>query len=215
VTSEPGGSEPDAATSHDDEQLVAAAQRGSLEAFNHLVTRYERPAYGLAVRLLGDAAAAEDVTQESFLAAWSNLRSYRGGVFKSWVMRIVANRCYDELRRRQRQPAGSLDELPSEPVVEWTLHAPAEGPDDAALRQELSRHLQISVERLPIDQRAALVLSDIQGHTYEEIAVITGANLGTVKSRISRARARLRDDLSRTRELYERYLRQGDERSAT
>jgi RNA polymerase sigma-70 factor (ECF subfamily) len=195
----------------DDERLVAMARTGDLDAFNRLVARYERAAYGLAFRLLNDASMAEDVTQESFLAAWSNLDSYRGGVFRSWFLRIVANRCYDELRRRQRQPTGSLDALPVEPAAEWTTQAPAEAPDDFAMRRELSRHLQRSIQQLPPDQRLTLVLSDVQGHSYEEIAAITGANLGTVKSRLSRARARLRDELKRGGELFERYLRQHGE----
>jgi RNA polymerase sigma-70 factor (ECF subfamily) len=200
---------------HDDERLVAAAQAGALDAFNQLVARHERAAFGLAFRLLGDGALAEDVTQESFLAAWSNLPGYRGGVFTSWLLRIVANRCYDELRRRQRRPTGSLDELPAEPAAEWTSHTAAEAPDDFALRRELGRSLQQGLAQLPTDQRVTLILSDVQGHSYEEIASITGVNLGTVKSRLSRARARLRDELRRGGgELFERYLRQHGERSA-
>lgn len=199
----------------DDEQLVAAAQKGSLDAFNGLVARHERAAYGLAFRLLNDAGLAEDVTQESFLAAWSSLSSYRGGLFKSWLLRIVANRCYDELRRRQRRPADSLDALPVEPTDVWSSHAPAEDPDEFALRRELGRYLQHGLDQLPADQRLTLVLSDIQGHSYDEIATITGVNLGTVKSRLSRARARLRDELKRGGELFERYFRQHGESSSS
>jgi RNA polymerase sigma-70 factor, ECF subfamily len=195
----------------DDERLVAAARAGQLDAFNQLVARYERTAYGLAVRLLSDATLAEDITQESFLAAWSNLERFRGGHFRPWLLRIVTNRCYDELRRRQRQPANSLDALPVEPAVEWTTQAPEEAPDDHALRRELSRQLHRGIERLPPDQRATLILSDVQGHSYEEIATITGVTLGTVKSRLSRARARLRDELRRGGELFARYVRQYDE----
>jgi RNA polymerase sigma-70 factor (ECF subfamily) len=198
----------------DDERLAAAARAGSLDAFNALVARYERPAYGLAFRLLGDQAAAEDVTQESFLAAWSNLHTYRGGIFKSWLLRIVANRSYDELRRRQRHPSDSLDSLPVEPAAEWTSQAPAEAPDDYALRRELARYVQRGIAHLPPDQRLTLILADVQGHSYDEIAAITGVNLGTVKSRLSRARARLRDELRRSRELFDRYVRHRDEHSA-
>lgn len=202
------------ADSFDDERLATAAQGGDLAAFNALVTRHERAAYGLALRMLSEPAMAEDVTQESFLAAWSNLHTYRGGVFKSWLLRIVANRCYDELRRRQRHPADSLDALPVEPAGEWTTLAPAETPDDYALRRELSRHLQRGIASLPPDQRLTLILSDVQGHSYDEIATITGVNLGTVKSRLSRARARLREELRRGGELFERYLRHSDGPSA-
>jgi RNA polymerase sigma-70 factor (ECF subfamily) len=195
----------------DDERLAAAAQQGSLDAFNALVARYERPAYGLAVRLLHDVGLAEDITQESFLAAWSSLPSYRGGLFKTWLLRIVANRCYDELRRRQRRPTDSLDDLLVEPAAGWTSQTVSEAPDDFALRRELSRHLEQGLAQLPHDQRLTLVLADLQGHSYEEIAGITGVNLGTVKSRLSRARGRLRDELRRHGELFERYLRQHDE----
>lgn len=198
----------------DDERLVAAAQTGDLDAFNGLVARHERAAYGLALRLVRDAAAAEDITQESFLAVWSNLHSYRGGQFRSWLLRIVANRAYDELRRRGRRPAESLDALPVEPAGEWTTQAPAETPEGHALRREMSRRLQHVINHLPPDQRLVLILSDIQGHSYEEIATIAGANLGTVKSRLSRARARLRDELRADGELFERYLRQHGEQSA-
>ena len=198
----------------DDERLVAAAQAGALDAFNTLVARYEGAAYGLALRLVRDAATAEDVTQDSFLAAWSNLHTYRGGQFRSWLLRIVANRCYDELRRRGRRPADSLDALPIEPAGEWTTQVPAEAPESYALRRELSRHLQRAIDGLPPDQRLVLVLSDIYGHAYEEIASIADINLGTVKSRLSRARARLREELRGSGELFERYLRQHGEQSA-
>ncbi len=198
----------------DDERLVAAAQAGALDAFNTLVARYEGAAYGLALRLVRDAATAEDVTQDSFLAAWSNLHTYRGGLFRSWLLRIVANRCYDELRRRGRRPADSLDALPIEPAGEWTTQVPAEAPESYALRSELSRHLRRAIDGLPPDQRLVLVLSDIYGHAYEEIASIADINLGTVKSRLSRARARLREELRGNGELFERYLRQHGEQSA-
>jgi RNA polymerase sigma-70 factor (ECF subfamily) len=199
----------------DDEHLVATAQGGSLDAFNGLVARYQSAAYGLALRLVRDSAAAEDVTQESFLAAWSNLHTYRGGQFRSWLLRIVANRSYDELRRRGRRPADSLDALPVEPEGEWTTQVPSEGPESYALRRELSRRLQQAIDGLPHDQRLVLILADVQGHTYEEIAEITDANLGTIKSRLSRARGRVRDALRQDGELFERYLRHEDEQPST
>lgn len=195
----------------DDGALIVAAQGGSLEAFNALVAKHQRAAYNLAARLLNDPSQAEDVTQESFLAAWSNLSTYRGGQFSAWLLRIVANRCYDELRRRQRRPADSLDALATEPAEVWTTQAPIEAPDDFAVRRELSQHLQRGIAALPADQRLILMLSDVQGHSYEEIATITNVNIGTVKSRLSRARARLRDELRHSGELFERYRRQQDE----
>lgn len=184
----------------DDDQLVVAARAGHLDAFNTLVGRHESAAFGLAAQLLGDHAAAEDITQESMFAAWSNLASYRGGRFRSWLLRIVANRCVDELRRRRRHRVASLDQLPVEPVGDWALRTAAEAPDAYALRHELSRHLRHAIAALPADLRLILILADVRGYGYAEIATIVGVNLGTVKSRLSRARARLRDH-------HRRYLR--------
>lgn len=195
----------------DEERLVAEARAGSLDAFNTLITRHERVTFGLAYRLLGDAAAADDITQESLVSAWSNLSSFRGGAFKSWLLRIVANRAYDELRRRRRRPADSLDAAPVEDTPQWTSQTLAEAPDEFALRQELSDHLARGLQRLPEDQRLVVVLSDVYGHSYEEIATIAGINLGTVKSRLSRARSRLRDELRQHGELFDRYMRQHGE----
>lgn len=199
-----------------EERLVAEAQRGSLEAFNRLVRAYERAVYNVALRLVGDIDSAEDVTQDTFLLAYKSLHQFRGGIFRAWLLRIATNRCYDELRRRQRRPADSFDRLGFEPQVEWsTLAAGIEDPDQHAERIELARALEVALRQLPDDQRVTVVLSDVQGYSYDEIAAITGASLGTIKSRLSRGRGRLREALRVQpggAELFARYWRRYDEK---
>lgn len=180
--------------------VLERARGGDVTAFNELVERYQGAAYNLALRMLGSVPAAEDATQEAFLAAFRNLRSLRGSSFRPWLLRIVANACYDQLRAAQRKPADSLEEaLDADPSA-----APpdgAAGPTEIAERRELARLLEAGLADLPADQRLTVILSDIQGYDYEEVAQITRSALGTVKSRLSRGRGRLRDYLQAHGEL--------------
>jgi RNA polymerase sigma-70 factor (ECF subfamily) len=178
-----------------EETLIQAAQRGDLNAFNELVLSYQSQVYNVAYRIMGDGDSASDATQEAFISAYRGIARYRGGSFRAWLMRIVTNACYDELRRRKRRPTSSLDAIyvtetaPEEPMI---ING-GEGPEAYAQRQDLQRLLQAGLQTLPEEQRMSLVLSDVQGYDYQEIAEITGVSLGTVKSRISRARAKMRD----------------------
>lgn len=182
--------------------LIAAAQRGDIQAFNQLIVAHQGMAYNLAYRILGDGEAAADVTQEAFIKAFQGLRAYRGGSFRAWLLRIVTNACYDYLRGRQRRPSESLEGLLEEsPDHSLLVREEGESPDDYVLRSELSDLLQAGIATLPADQRAVLVLSDILGFSYQEIAQIASLNLGTVKSRLSRARERLRAFLLEHEEL--------------
>lgn len=181
-----------------DEQLqISAAQRGSLGAFNDLVRLYEQRVYNLCYRMLGDPDAAADASQETFLSAYRALDRFRGGSFKAWLLRIAANACYDQLRVRQRRPTQSLDHLMHGEEGDGPLELPSADrttdPEDRVLQAELSREIQHALVQLPDDQRIALIMVDIQGLSYEEIAVAMNTNLGTVKSRISRARFKMRD----------------------
>lgn len=185
------------AMANEEQRLVEAAQRGDVEAFNQLVRLYEGRVYNLCYRMLGDADAAADVTQDSFISAYRNLNRFRGGLFRSWLFRIATNACYDALRARKRRPTVSLsassdldDDGPA-----FDLPDAGESPDERAVRRELSAAIQRGIDQLPEDQRIVVILSDVQGLAYEEIAEVTNTNLGTVKSRLSRARARLRDIL--------------------
>jgi RNA polymerase sigma-70 factor (ECF subfamily) len=202
-------SSPDPA-SLEDERLIRAAQTGNLNAFNDLVERHQRAVFNVCLRLLRDPGLAEDAAQDTFIRAWGALESFRGGLVRPWLLRIATNRAYDMLRSRARRPASSLDAELFESEPEWTPQSIHEHPESHAARTELSIHLERALALLPDDQRTAIVLSDVQGYGYDEISEITGVAVGTVKSRISRGRARLREALrenAEQRELFERYVR--------
>ncbi len=175
------------------------ARQGDLAAFNELVVEYESQVYNLCYRILGGAQAAEDAAQEAFVSAWRNIESFRGESFKPWLLRIAANQCRDELRRRGRRPSTSLDSALEAGVPEPPAADPS--PEALALTAELSRSLQAALDLLPEDQRTAVVLCDVDGLDYSEIAVAMDTSLGTVKSRISRARLKLRELMQRDPEL--------------
>jgi RNA polymerase sigma-70 factor (ECF subfamily) len=206
---------PSPAPTRDDEHLIRAAQRGDLDAFNLLVLRYERAVFNVCLRLLRDGASAEDVTQETFIKAWQGIGSFRGETIRPWLFRIATNRCYDLLRVRGRRPAASLDAEPFTVEPVWSTAGPGdESPEAHALRHELSIHIERALAALPEDQRTVVLLADVQGCDYQEVAAATGAALGTVKSRLSRARARLRQLMSddpEAGELFDRYSRHYDE----
>jgi RNA polymerase sigma-70 factor (ECF subfamily) len=197
----------------EERRLVEVAQRGDTESFNGLVRLYEGRVYNLCYRMLGDADSAADAAQDAFLSAFRNLRSFRGGSFRSWMLRIATNTCYDALRARKRRPSVSLD-LDAEDeddAAPLQIADTAEAPDDFALRRELAVAIQNGLTVLPDEQRIVLILSDIQGLAYEEIAQITNSNLGTVKSRLSRGRARLREVLKAGELLPARYRHESGE----
>jgi RNA polymerase sigma-70 factor (ECF subfamily) len=188
--------------STDEARLISAAQKGRVDAFNQLVLSYQQQVYNLAYRIIGEPAAAADATQEAFISAFQHLSGFRGGSFRSWLMRIVSNACYDELRRRKRRPATPLDELGDyDEEANPALINGHEGPSEYAERQELAHTIQAGIETLPHDQRVVLVLSDVQEMSYQEIAEATNVSLGTVKSRLARARGKLRDYLRANGEL--------------
>jgi RNA polymerase sigma factor (sigma-70 family) len=190
----------------EEQRLVSAAQHGDLDAFNQLVRLYEARVYTLCYRMMSDADAAADIAQETFIAAYTHLGRYRGGQFKSWLLRIATNACLDALRARKRRPATSLNAFSDrDDGAELEIVDPGESPDESVLRGELGRALADSLAHLPEDQRLMVILSDIQGLAYDEIAQVTGVALGTVKSRLSRGRARLRDMLRRGELLPQKY----------
>ncbi len=197
----------------DEAALVAAAGKGDVRAFNQLVIRYQNIAYNLAYRILGDEDAASDATQDAFVSAFKAMPRFRGGSFKAWVLRIVTNACYDQLRALRRRPTSSLDDMEVEADHTPYLLDPSEQPDEAVVRRELDKVIQAGILTLPADQRSVLVLSDLQGMDYQEIAQVTGLALGTVKSRLSRGRAKLRDYMMDHRELLPAQYRLRSDRS--
>jgi RNA polymerase sigma-70 factor (ECF subfamily) len=198
----------------DEAALIASAQKGDARAFNQLVMLYQSMAYNVAYRILSDPDAAADATQDAFVSAFKAMRKFRGGSFKAWLLRIVTNACYDQLRIKQRRPTDSLDNLPVDQDHVRYLRDEAEAPDEFVERQELNLVIQAGIRTLPIEQRTVLVLSDIQGLSYQEVAEATGLSLGTVKSRLSRGRAKLRDYLQQQRELLPSRYRLRDDTEA-
>jgi RNA polymerase sigma-70 factor (ECF subfamily) len=184
----------------DEAAVIARAADGDRTAFAQLMEHYQSACYGLAWRLLGDADRAADATQDAFVHAYTAMRSFRGGIFRSWLLRITANASYDILRRQQRRPSSPLPD-PEDGAPE--LPDPgAANPYAEAARGELYRHLERALRLLPPDQRTAVVLCDVYGMDYNEVAAMTESALGTVKSRIHRGRLRLRELMAEHRELF-------------
>lgn len=208
---------PDASTS-EESLLIARSRRRDVAAFNQLILLHQQAVYTLSYRMLSDPEAAADVTQEALLAAFRAIEGFRGGSFRSWLLRIASNACYDYWRRKQRKPVESLEALTDQPEREsegqGQQFADDErwNPEAMALRAELQALIQAGLDQLPFEQRLAVVLTDIQGLSYEEIASATNTTLGTVKSRIARGRAQLRDYLQRHAELLPRSYRLKEER---
>ncbi len=176
----------------DERELIAAAKRGSERAFEQLVRANEKKVYTLCLRMCGDPADAEEAAQEAFLAAWKGLPSFRGdSAFSTWLHRLAANACIDLLRRTRRTRAElSLDdELAAEPVDDRA------SPQRELERREQREAVQRGLAALPDEHRTVLVLREVEQLSYAEIAEAAGLELGTVKSRISRARAQLRNYL--------------------
>jgi RNA polymerase sigma factor (sigma-70 family) len=200
----------------DEALLIHQSRQGDLDAFNRLVLNYQDQVYNQAYRVLGESEAAADATQEAFISAYQNLNSYRGGSFRAWLLRIVTNACYDELRRRKRRPT-----TPLEPVGQddeeiqsprW-LADPGETPEDTLLRAELAEAIQGCLNKLSPDFRSVVVMVDIQGMDYSEAAKALGKPLGTVKSRLARARRGMRYCLQAFWELLPSAFRLEDETS--
>jgi RNA polymerase sigma-70 factor (ECF subfamily) len=192
-------------TPPDEQQAIAQALKGEVDAFNKLVVKYQRLAYSVAYRMLQNEESAADVVQDSFVKAFRALSSFKGGLFKSWLLRIVVNTCYDLLRVQQRYVTEPIDDDPSSDGEEGQMARQlvdhSESPDEYVERMELSGYIELGIRSLPPDQRLVLVLCDVHGYSYEEISEITSYPMGTVKSRISRARTKLRDYLLEHPEL--------------
>jgi RNA polymerase sigma-70 factor (ECF subfamily) len=184
----------------DEAAVIARAASGDRIAFTQLMEHYQSACYGLAWRLLSDADQAADATQDAFIHAYRAIGSFRGGVFRSWLLRITANASYDLMRRAQRRPSSPLPD-PEEGAPELP-DLGAVNPVAEATKSELYRHLEVALARLPADQRTAVVLCDVYGMDYNEVAQMTQSALGTVKSRIHRGRLRLRELLAEHRELF-------------
>ena len=175
-----------------EKELVRAAQRGDDSAFDELVRTYEKRVYHLALRMCGNVDDAYEVAQEAFLSAWKGMRFFRGdSSFSTWLYRLTSNAAIDFLRRQRRQGGSdgvSLDD--EDTFLEVADLAPS--PHQQAERLELRDALARGLCALSPEHRQVLLLRELQGLTYEEIAAALELDLGTVKSRIARAREKLR-----------------------
>jgi RNA polymerase sigma-70 factor (ECF subfamily) len=177
-----------------DRALVEQAREGQLDAFNQLVVLYQDYLYSMTVRVIRDQDVAEDAVQEAFFSAYRNLDRFSGPSFRAWLTRIAVNAAHDILRKRARRPA---DPYPEWEDDAWQPPAPAaEGPEAMSLARQQRAAIARCLEGITADQRTAIVLYDVQGYDYGEIAAITGVSVGTVKSRIHRGRLALRDCLA-------------------
>ena len=200
----------------DEAALIRDAQAGDLDSFNRLVLAYQDMAFNRAYRMLSEDAPAQDATQVAFMNAYRSLGSYRGGSFRAWLLRMVTNTCYDELRRRKRRPTVPLE--PMDPEGEDEIESPAwladdsPSPEEEFDQAELNQAVQHCINDLPDDFRAVVIMVDIEGLDYQEVAEATNNPLGTIKSRLARARSRLRDCLQQFWELLPSQFRlQGEE----
>lgn len=188
----------------DEIALLSQAQRGDLDAFNRLVLAYQEQLFNIAFRILGDEDLAADATQEAFLHAFQKITTFRSGSLRAWLIRIVTNLCYDELRRQKRRPQTALEPLTADGEE---LESPAwmsdsgPSPETSLEQKELEHAIEHCLRALPPPFRTIVVLADIEGLDYSEIAVALRIPLGTVKSRLARARMRLRDCLRQFQEL--------------
>lgn len=188
----------------DETALVHAAQQGDLESFNELILTHQDLVFQRALWILRDAPSADDAAQEAFIKAYRNLSSFRSGSFRAWITRIVTNTCYDELRRRKRSRLVSL--FQPDPEGEETdllefLVDPALSTEQTIEQAELRADMQDQINQLPEEFKQTLILIDVLDMTYREAADVLGVPMGTVKSRLARARLRLRDMIACTHSL--------------
>ncbi len=188
----------------DETSLIKDAQHGDLDAFNTLVLHYQDMVFNTALRIMGDEDQAADSTQEAFISAFRAIKSFRGGSFKAWLLRTVTNACYDELRRKKRRPSVPLepetDDGETMETPRW-LADPDMGPEEEFEKEELAHAIQHCLDNLPTDFRMVVVLADIQGLDYKDVSKAVRVPLGTIKSRLARARLRLRECLQNFWEL--------------
>ncbi len=190
----------------DETALIHSAQNGDLDAFNTLILHYQDSVFHTALRVIGDEDLAQDAAQEAFISAFRNISAFRGGSFKAWLMRMVTNACYDEFRRQKRRPTTPLEPDAKQADGEemesprW-LADPNMTPAERSEADELEHAIQHCLDTLPTDFRTVVVLADIQGMDYSEVAAASKVPLGTIKSRLARARLRLRECLRGFEEL--------------
>lgn len=184
-----------------EKKLIARATSGDPAAFNSLMQQHEGRMYAVALRMCANREDAQDCLQEAMLRIYRAISGFKGeSSFATWVYRITMNTCLDELRKRKNRQSTSLDNLLD---MGWSPSDETNAPEKHAIRNESRRALQSAIANLPEDMRSAIVLRDIEGLSYDEIAQALGINIGTIKSRISRGREKLREKLKENSELFD------------
>lgn len=178
----------------DELELVRKAAEGDDSAFEQLVNQYQKPVYNLAYRMCGNADDAFDLSQEAFLNAWKGLKGFQfQSSFSTWLYRLTSNVCLSYLRSKKRNSAVSLVFLDEEEEEqEWSIPDSAPSPEEQAISREEHSQVEAALNSLEVEYREALSLSVYSGLSYQQIAEIQGVQEGTVKSRIFRAREKIR-----------------------
>jgi RNA polymerase sigma-70 factor (ECF subfamily) len=189
----------------DEAKLIRLAKKNDLDAFNQLVIAHQDQAFRVAYRILHNEPAAQDATQDAFISAFEKIHTFHGGSFKAWLLRIVTNKCYDEIRRYKSRPqqdlnpifSGEGDEIEN---PDWLIDDDAL-PEERAAQAELNRAIQGCIDGLPPEFRAVLILIDVEGMDYKTTSSIIQSPMGTVRSRLARARERIQKCLQGFLEL--------------
>jgi len=187
-----------------EQRLIKAAQRGDLDAFNLLILHYQNFLFGIALRILHDGDATADAVQEALISAFCKFKTFRGGSLRSWLARVVVNACYDEMRYKRRQRSVPLEHFNSvgeEIETSYWLVDPGVGPEEHFESSELNLAVQDSLHRLSPIYLTVLMLVDIEGLSYEEASAAVDVPVGTVKSRLARARLQMQNSLQGLGEL--------------
>jgi RNA polymerase sigma-70 factor, ECF subfamily len=188
----------------DEQILIQATRRGDLQAFNLLIDRYQDLLFSIALRILGDEDSAADAAQVAWISAYRKINGFRGSCLRIWLVRVVVNACYDELRRRHRRREVPLLGINADgeeiEAVPWLVD-PAPGVEEIMEKEEFEKVMNECLQSLTLVYRTMLVLVDIEGMSYEEAASAAGVPLGTVRSRMARARMALRQRLQETADL--------------
>lgn len=192
-------------------ELVHLAKKGDMYAFEQLLLRHEKIVYHIVLRMMGESEAVEDLSQDVFLKVYRHLPQFdEKSAFSTWIYRIVVNTCIDEMRKRKGKQTYSLEAEIEATDGSYQRQFADHGdtPEQSMLRQELREEVLSAMDTLSPEHKTVVVLRDIQGFSYEEISEMTGTTLGTVKSRLSRARLHLKEQILKMRERNTQNVRQ-------
>lgn len=194
-----------------EQQIIIQAQQGDMQAFETLITTYEKKIYGICLRMMGNEPDAYDAAQEVCVKIWKQLGSFEGNAkFSTWIYRIATNQCLDHLRKRKQKDEISLFQTNSQTEDEWMIDVPSSemSTEEQMDQKVLGEVIQQGLGELKPEYREMIVLRDVMGNSYDEMSRILDVSVGTVKSRLSRARSALKKILMQNKEPYRSFFRQ-------